>query len=457
MLVERLWADLGGAPDELGTICLEGSPRLLPSVFDVGALATASVALALASLSDFVQARGGGPRRAVTVDRRHAAVAFRSERYLTAVGWSLPPVWDPLAGDYETRDGFIRLHTNYRYHRDAVLRALGTAASRDAVAEAVGRADAEELETRIVAEGGCAAKMRSASEFAAHVQGRALAEEALFARTSRAASPANIPAPGPRPLDGVRVLDLTRVIAGPIGTRFLSAYGADVLRVDPPGFEEVGALLGDVTGGKRRTSLDLRAPSDRAIFERLVREAHVLVQGYRSDALERLGLGAPWRAQVNPSLVTVSLDAYGFTGPWASRRGFDSLVQMTTGIAATGQAVMGTQKPFPLPAQALDHGLGYFAAAAACHGLKRLVTNREANEFRLSLSRIALLLIELGVDGDPRGPDIGQEDVERYLEDTTSFWGPLRRVRCPGTLEGHAPRWDIPPGPLGADAPRFSN
>ncbi len=453
-LVEKLWAELGEPAPSRADFSLDGATGLLPSVFDVGSLAAGSVALALLSLSDFVHAREGGQRRAVRVDRRHAAVAFRSERYLTPVGWSLPPVWDPIAGDYETRDGWIRLHTNYRYHRDAALRALGVAADRDAVSNAVRRRDAEELESRVVAEGGCAAKMRSTSEFGEHPQGRALVAEPLFARTSNAAAPVELVQRGSRSLEGVRVLDLTRVIAGPIGTRFLAAHGADVLRVDPPGFEEVGALLGDVTGGKRRTALDLHTTAERAIFERLIRQAHVLVQGYRSDALEKLGFGAAWRARTNPSLVTVSLDAYGWTGPWASRRGFDSLVQMTTGIAAKGQAVMGTERPFPLPAQALDHALGYFAAAAACNGLKRLLAN-QATEFCLSLARTAAVLRDLGTDGDPRAPDLRGEDVEPYLEDASSFWGALRRVRCPGTIAGRVPSWDIQPGPLGVDAPRF--
>jgi hypothetical protein len=209
----------------------------------------------------------------VTVDRGHAAAAFRSERYASAIGWSLPSGWDPIAGDYRTRDGWIRLHTNYRSHGEAALRVLRSHPSRDAVADAVGAWIGEELETAIVDEGGCAAKMRSAEEWAAHPQGRAVRAEPLFATELRTASPLSFGNAAPRPLAGIRVLDVTRVVAGPVCTRFLAAHGADVLRIDPPGFEEVGALLPEMTVGKRRAFLDLHDAFDRERFERLIAES----------------------------------------------------------------------------------------------------------------------------------------------------------------------------------------
>src|SRR5262249_7162726 len=184
--------------------------------------------------------------------------------------------------------------------------------------------------------------------------------------------PLALPAPR-RPLHGVRVLDLTRVIAGPIGTRLLAAWGADVLRLDPPGFEEVPALLPETTAGKRTAALDLREPASRTVFANLVRDAHVVVAGYRSDALDGLGFDSAWFRRENPRIVRVLYDAYGFTGPWATRRGFDSLVQMSLGIADAGQRATASPRPFPLPAQALDHATGYFIAAAACRGLARLL------------------------------------------------------------------------------------
>jgi crotonobetainyl-CoA:carnitine CoA-transferase CaiB-like acyl-CoA transferase len=449
-LLQNIWSALDGAPDALERVSLTGPADLLPSVYDVSALATATVAAATAAVADVHAARTGARRPAVAVDRAHAAVAFRSERYLVPVGWTPPAIWDPIAGDYETRDGWIRLHTNYRNHREAALRVLGTDATRGAVGRAVARWDGDDLESAVVAAGGCAARMRTEDEWTSHPQGAAAAREPLVALATHPAAPPPLPENPRRPLEGVRVLDLTRVIAGPVCTRVLAAYGAHVLRIDPPGFEEVGALLCETTAGKRRAFLDLRAHGDRATFERLLGEAHVVVHGYRSDALERLGLGAARRRELNPRLIDVSLDAYGWTGPWADRRGFDSLVQMSAGIAARGKEAARSAAPAPLPAQALDHGTGYLLAAAVCRALVRGIVERRASDVRLSLARTARLLTDVCKDGNPAAREPDAADVDRTREPAASAFGAVRRVRCPGTVEGFEPRWDIDAGPLGA-------
>jgi hypothetical protein len=362
-------------------------------------------------------------------------------------------VWDPLAGDYAAQGGWIRIHTNYAHHRDAALRALAVPGTKEDVARAIAARTAEDIEAAIVSEGGAAAKLRTAAEWAAHPQGRAVgAEPLVLTARSALARPAPLAA-AERPLAGVRVLDLTRVIAGPVCTRFLAAHGADVLRIDPPGFDEVAALLPETPAGKRRAALDLRSPEGHARFTELVAGADVLVCGYRGDALARLGWGeARLRAQ-NPALAICQLDAYGWSGPWQGRRGFDSLVQMSTGIAARGAEAIGATKPTPLPAQALDHGAGYLLAAAACRALTDRLRG-EATTARISLARVALLLASLGEHGDPRASELG--DVDAYREPADSSFGPLRRVRCPGRIAGlPAPRWDRPAGPLGVDEARW--
>jgi CoA-transferase family III len=451
-LFERIWSALDGpaAPP----LELSGAPGL-PSVYDVGAFATATIAAATAAVASVHAVRTGEALRSVHVDRSHAAIAFRCERYLSPQGWALPPVWDPIAGDYRTEDGWIRLHTNYRHHREAVLRVLGATESRDAVAHAARGWSAEDLESAVVAAGGCAARLRTAAQWAAHPQGAAVNAEPLFGVTTRSAAPSLPNAPG-APLEGIRVLDLTRVMAGPVCTRVLAAYGADVLRLDPPGFEEVGALLPEMTAGKRRAFLDLREAEGRAVFERLVAGAHVMVHGYRADALDRLGFGAARRRELNPSLVDVSHDAYGWSGPWAQRRGFDSLVQMSSGIADAGRRASGADGPFPLPAQALDHGCGYLLAAATCRALVRLLVDRRATEARLSLARTAKLLVDLGDSYDLAGRDVPAAEIDGWCETASTAWGPIRRVRCPGRIDGLSAHWPIPPGPLGLDAPAWS-
>ena len=234
------------------------------------------------------------------------------------------------------------------------------------------------------------------------------------------------------------------MIAGPIGTRHLAAFGADVLRIDPPKFEEVAALVPETTRGKRCTALDLRESRDRSTWERLIATAHVLVHGYRPGAMEALDYPAERLRELNPALAIVRYDAYGWSGPWAGRRGFDSLVQMSTGIAHPGHG----GRPTPLPAQALDHGTGYLVAAAAC----RALTDGHSSA-RLSLARTARQLVELGTDGDPEAPRLN--DTDALLENSDTAWGPVRQVPCPARIEGYDVRWRQIAGPLGRHPPRW--
>ena len=198
--------------------------------------------------------------------------------------------------------------------------------------------------------------------------------------------------PRQRPLQGIRVLDLTRILAGPVATRFLAGFGADVLRIDPIGWEEPGTVP-EVVLGKRCARLNLKDPADRAVLEQLLGQADVMIHGYRPDALARLGLDADRRRALNPALVDVSLDAYGWTGPWHGRRGFDSLVQMSTGIADAGMRAAGSDRPVPLPCQAIDHATGYLMATAALRGLTERYASGVGSSARASLARTARVLV----------------------------------------------------------------
>ena len=340
--------------------------------FAVDAVAVACVATATAAIADLAAVRNGTGPAPVSVDARQASACFASEGLVEPTGWTIPPVWDPVAGDYRTADGWIRLHTNYGHHRRAALRAMGVddgpGLSRADLAPTVASWAGEDLEAAVVAAGGVAARQRSIDEWRRHPAGRAVGAEPLLDRVPVDAAADPLP-PAARPLDGVRVLDLTRVLAGPTATGVLAAWGADVLRIDPPGFTEVPAIVPITTAGKRTASLDLRTAADRRRLLGLIAEADVVVHGYRSDALGSIGLDpASWRS-VRPGLVEVTLDAYGWTGPWADRRGFDSIVQHSVGITSVGRDAVGADQPVPLPCQALDHGCGWLLAAAAAAGL----------------------------------------------------------------------------------------
>jgi hypothetical protein len=436
----------------------------LPSVYSTTDLAAASVGAAALAIGKLIQAQGGAPAN-VQVDRRLASLWFGWS--LHPVGWERPPLWDAVAGDYATADGWIRLHTNAIHHRDAALAVLDCLVDRDAVARAVATWRGEELEAAVVANGGCAAMMRSGAEWLAHPQGRAVAAEPLIAidttptdaRPSRAGGASGTswrPTAG-RPLAGLKVLDLTRVLAGPVATRFLAGYGADVLRIDPPSWNEPG-VIPEVSLGKRCARLDLHQPADRAIFEDLLAQADVLVHGYRPAALERLGYGEQFRRQLNPGLIDVSLDAYGWTGPLGGRRGFDSLVQMSCGIAEHGMVARGAAKPTPLPVQALDHATGYLMAAAVVRGLLFRVTEQRAMHARLSLARTAKLLTDTPLDGTAEATTIalneaGEACLSPVLEQTE--WGPARRYHAPAVIDGAPMAWDRPASSLGSAAPRW--
>ncbi|NND92627.1 MAG: acyl-CoA transferase, partial [Granulosicoccus sp.] len=245
------------------------------------------------------------------------------------IGWELPSSWDAFAGDYCAEDGWIRLHTNAAHHRQAALQVLGQPTDQRELQHRVSRWQASELEAAVVAAGGAAARMMSCNQWQDHVQGRAVNTEPIIAWQQRGRVESGDDllrfATPQRPLQGVRVLDLTRVLAGPVSTRFLAALGADVLRIDPPDWQEEGNTL-EMTLGKRCAGLDLRRPDDRACFETLLASAHVLVHGYRRDALAGLGFDEVARLRANPDLIDVALNAYGWSGPWSKRRGFDSLV-----------------------------------------------------------------------------------------------------------------------------------
>jgi NAD(P)H-dependent FMN reductase len=455
-LLGSIWSALAGDSALLRVIEFTGPDVVLPSIYDVTGFASAVVACANLAVAELLAVRDGtGSIPTVHVDRRSASAAFVSEQLFTPVGWEAPPVWDPIAGDYRARDRWIRLHTNYRHHRDAVLRVLGVDADRDLVAAAVATWDANALETAVVSEGGCAAVMYTREEWLAHPHGRAVADAPLIARDVSHPETSPHDVVRERPLAGIRVLDLTRVIAGPVCTRFLAAHGAQVLRVDPPGFVEVPALVPETTLGKRCAALDLGSHDGRERFERLVGEADVLVQGLRPGALDGLGFSVERLRSLNPSLVIASLDAYGRQGPWRDRRGFDSLVQMSSGIAAAGAAAIGRDEPKPLPAQALDHGTGYLLAAAVCRALTSRIVAGVTTTLHASLVATANFLVQFA---DPRGlenPAPRWNDAD--TEPRHTYWGAARGVPPPGDIAVAPAHWDIEAGPLGRDAATFGD
>jgi hypothetical protein len=418
----------------------------LPSAFAVTELASASLGAAGQAVAQLIQQQTGR-LPAVSVDRRLASLWLSSS--IRPLGWQVPPLWDPVAGDYASADGWIRLHTNAPHHRAAAERVLGKVADRDEMANKVAQWHAAELEQAIVDEGGCAAQMRSWQAWQTHPQGLAVNAEALVQRQTFTAT-TDKPWLGSvaRPLAGIKVLDLTRVLAGPVASRFLASLGADVLRIDSPTWDEAG-VVPEMTLGKRCARLDLKSPEGRQVFEALLKDADILFHGYRADALEQLGYTASALQTLAPGLIDVSLNAYGWSGPWRNRRGFDSLVQMSSGIADAGMAWKQADKPVPLPVQALDHATGYLMAASAIQALSERLKSGRGGSARLSLARTAALLVEAGqVPAQPALRAEQASDQGLLVEQTA--WGPAHRLLAPVTISGTPLQWDLPAGELGA-------
>ncbi|GGT63626.1 putative L-carnitine dehydratase [Streptomyces purpureus] len=416
---EELWRILDGDPALLDRVAYGGPSGLLPARLPVMDLARATVAVCALAAAE----HAGRPGR-VLVDDGAVATAFVSERHLLVDGRQ-PVNFAPLSRFWRAADGWVRTHANYPHHRAALLAALGTAEDVTAAEAAIAGRTAAEVERAVYAAGGLAVALRTAEEWAAHDQGAAVAGRPLLTRE-------RLDEAAPRARTGrpLRVLDLTRVIAGPVATRTLALLGADVLRVDPPDNPELPDQHADTDFGKRTVALDLERPSDRRTFEELLDGADVLVTGYRPGALERFDL-------VRPGLVVARLSAWGDYGPWGERRGFDSLVQVATGIAD----LEGTSEhPGALPAQALDHGTGYLLAAAVLRSLTEQSAQGGTRLIRLALAQTAHWLTSM--------PRYNPGD---WLRETPSPIGRLRHAVSPVRYEDGPTEWARPPGVAGGD------
>lgn len=454
--LEQIWSALGGAPEAVSRVTLTGVEPALPSSFRVGTAAQATIAASALAASEVDRARNGR-RQAVTVDMRHAAAEFRSERLYTIDGKPPGGGWDRIAGVYRTRDGrWVRLHTNFPHHRDGILALLGCDYDRDRVAAALGGWTGQAFEDEVAARGLCATMMRTPEEWAAHPQGRVVARLPLLEIVRIADAPPRPLPPGTRPLSGVRVIDLTRVLAGPVCGRTLAAHGADVLRITAAHLPAIPSADMDTGRGKLQARVDLDDEAGRATLRALLAETDIFVQGYRPGGVAARGFSPEACAAIRPGIVYVSLNAWGHAGPWEPRRGFDSLMQTATGMNAAEAEAAGVEGPKELPCQANDHAAGYLMAAGAMAALQRRAEVGGSWLVRLSLAQVGHWLMSLGrVENGFAGPDIKRADVADLLEETASGFGAMSALRHAGQLELTPPGWERPSMPLGSHAPAW--
>lgn len=446
----HIWQLGGGALSALDGVALRGAEPALPSTFAVGTLAQATVAASALAAAEFWHLRTGR-RQLAAVDMRHAAAEFRSERYLHVEGAPERRIWDKVAGVYQTGDGrYVRIHANMPHHRERTLRLLGADYDRASVAAKLQAWTGEGLETAAAENGMVITMMRSPEEWRAHPHGQAVGKLPLYEVIRIGDAPPRRRAAGSQPLSGIRVLDLTRVIAGPVCGRTLAAHGADVLSVTGPNIPDIETLIMDGGRGKLRTEIDLSQETGRETLRGLTRQADVFVQGYRPGAIAAKGFAPEAVADLSPGVVCVSLSAWGHSGPWAGRRGFDSLVQNANGLNAAEAVAAGVEGPKELPCQALDHGTGFLMATGAMIALKRQAEEGGSWLVRVSLAQTGEWLWKLGSLGSDglKAPDPTREDVGDLLEASASGFGPMSAVRHAGLLSETPARFVRPSMPL---------
>lgn len=451
-ILKDIWTSAGGDPAALERVRLSGDELQIPSSFRVAVAGQTTIAAAGLAAAEIWRLRSG-KMQDVSVDMRHAVAECRSERYLRVDDKPPPPAWDAIAGVYRTGDGrFVRCHTNFPHHRKAVCDVLGCEPARDKVQAALMQWKGEDFETAAYAAGGVVALMRSYDEWSALPQARALARLPLISiEKIGEASPKPWPK-GDRPLEGLRVLDLSRVIAGPVAGRTLAAHGADVLLVSGPALPAIDWLTIDTGRGKLTAFIELKTDTGRAQLRDLLEDADIFSQGYRPGALAALGFSPEDAAKISPGIVYVTLSAYGHTGPWAERRGFDSLVQTTTGFNHAEGRAAGLDAPKELPAQMLDHATGYLMALGAMMAKMRQARDGGSWHVSVSLAQTGRWLWNFGrLDGGLNTPDLSGEAVyAAFIESMPSGFGMLKAVRHSALLSTTPAQWSRPAMPLGS-------
>ncbi|WP_066409123.1 CoA transferase [Bordetella ansorpii] len=452
--LHRLWQEAGMPAQALDYVDLPGREPALPSSFAVGTAAQASIAAAALAAAEVWHLRGKGRQR-VGVDLVRAAQECRSHFKLDGV---TPSIWDKISGTYRCGDGnWVRIHANFAHHRDGALALLGCptgeGTSREDVERALAGWNSFEVEQAAADAGILVAAMRDFASWDAHPQAHAIAAQPVIGiERIGEADPRPLPAQGDlrRPLQDLRILDLTRIIAGPVCGRALAAYGADVMLINSPGLPNIENIA-DTSRGKLSVHADLETAEGRIALANLLRRAHVFVQGYRPGGLQSLGFGPEDAARLRPGIVYVSLSAYGHQGPWAGRRGFDSLVQTATGFNHAEAQAAGQQGPKPLPVQLLDHASGYLMAFGAMAALARQATEGGSWHVRVSLARTALWVRQLGRVRD--GLACPMPPIDNLVYTEPSGFGLLEAVRHSAQFSETPARWDRPSVPPGTHPP----
>ncbi|RAL10534.1 CAIB/BAIF family enzyme [Aspergillus homomorphus CBS 101889] len=469
--VAYLWRALGLPDDSLRSLDITDPEKPgLPSSYKVGHLAQASIALSTLLAAQIHSLRNNNiPPSTVTVPFRHACIEFNSWRLYTIDGHPLQHTGSPVGGLHKTSDGYVRVHDGFPHHRDGAKLLLGCSpdvASREEVAAKTAAWRCVDLEQTAVECGLAIAALRSYEQWDVLPQARAIADMPIRLRKIGDAPKGlseRMGAGADKCLRGLRVLEMSRVIAAPLSGKTLAAHGADVLWVTSPNLPDLPELDRELGRGKRTIQLDLQDKADEDELVRLLDDADVFIQGYRPGSLaaRRLSPEAIVQRRSSRGVICANLSAYGPDGPWASRRGFDSLVQTCSGLNVSEAQHYGAgEAARPLPCQALDYAAGFFLAAGIMAALYKQATEGGSWQVDVSLAGAMKYLRSLGQYEGTSGfhaPDyIRPEDVpSEYLETQMTGFGKMTSVRHSGSIQGVAVGCDIMPKPLGSDEKRW--
>jgi len=432
---------------------------ILPTPFRIGETSTAALAAVGLAVSDLWELRTGR-RQGIAIDTRQATASLRSGSYLKLDGVPVSNARNVVMGSYPAKNGrWSYLHCNFPNHRAAALKVLGVPEDREAVRKAVAQWDALELEEAIIAAKGAGGMVRTLEEWARHPQGAAVATLPLMEIVRIGDSPPEELRSGDRPLSGIRVLDLTRVIAGPACARTLAEHGADVLKITGAHLPSLGRQEYDTGHGKLSAHLDLREAKDTEILRGLVRDADVFSQGYRPGTLGSRGFSPEALAHTRPGIVVVSLSAFSHVGPWASRRGFDTVIQSVSGITSRQGELFPDGAPGPqfYPVSAIDFLTGYLMAFGAMVALARRAREGGSWLVRISLAQVGRWLVERGQVPEAELKDVPKEftpaELERWSMTSNTPDGRLQHLGPVLRLSETPPRWARPTVPLGYHQP----
>ena len=446
LLKAARWDD---APLERLTI--EERPKALATSWPIAPLATAvlgAVGLAASRIRELKT--GKCPH--VSLDTREAELAMASSSYLL-VDAKPAKFRDPFTGFYAAAEGeWVYLHGNFPHLRDGLLALLGVANDGAAVRAAVAKRRAEDIETEAIRRGLCAARVRGRADWLREPQAAAIAAQPLVCLEQGGATAMPLPPGGERPLSGLRMLDLSRVIAGPMAGRTMAEHGATVMRVSSPCLPSIPSLVIDTGFGKHAAFCELDTAEGIASLRALAADADIVLDAYRPSSLRGRGFGPEDFGQLNPYLVHLSLSAFSLQGPWQGRRGYDSLVQATTGMAMEGREGRG---PALLPCQPLDYLTGYLAAFAAMLALIRRHETGGHWQAALSLAATAHWMWRmrdtLGEDAAHPSANPDFAAVADLLETHDTAFGRVTALRPALRFDGVRAVWSRMPVPLGSD------